>query len=67
MKTKQDEIEEMVKAITQRNRNIEWSLASNDGDYRFPWWVKIPLAWVWLVMLYIVISVTIDIFNSIFK
>jgi hypothetical protein len=67
MKTKQDEIEEIVKAVIRRNRMIEQALGSNYGDYKLPWWVRTPLVWLCLIMLYILVSVTIDIFNSIFQ
>jgi len=67
MKTKQDENEFMIKAIIARNRFLEQESASNHGDYKFPWWVNIPIIWMWLIMLFIWTSVAIDIFNSIFK
>jgi hypothetical protein len=64
---KQDEIEFMIKAMQQRNRMIEQELASNYGDNKLPWWVKMPLAWACLVLLWIMVTISIDIFNSICK
>lgn len=46
---------------------MEQALGSNYGDYKLPWWVQIPLVWLWLIMLFIWTLVAIDIFNFIFK
>jgi hypothetical protein len=67
MKTKQDEIEAIVKAVIRRNRMIEQALSSNDGDHKLPWWVEIPAISWWLSMLFIWTLIAINIFNLIFK